>query len=110
MSFVALCAAVSTSLLLSASPPDQSGYLTGAPVPDWLGLAITGGRDAIVLGDGCETAAPGLNVVILDPDHIQVIDPLAGPVPGVCTLTRRMRMSNVPCARNLAGLCDVAFE
>ena len=110
MSLAALCVAVSTLLLLSASPPEQSGYLTGAPVPDWLGLATTVGRDAVVLGDGCETATPGLNVVILDPDHVQVIDPLAGPVPGVCMLTRRVRMSNVPCARNLAGLCDVAFE
>jgi hypothetical protein len=89
---------------------EQSGYLTGAPVPDWLGLATTGGRDAIVLGDGCETATPGMNVVILDLDHVQLVDPLAGPQPGACTLAERMHISDVPCARNPAGLCDVSFE
>lgn len=98
------------AVVLFAAVPEQSGYLTGAPVPDWLGLATPGGRDAIVFGDGCDTAAPGLNVVILDADHVQVVDPLTGPQPGACTLARRVRMSDVPCARNPAGLCDVAFE
>jgi hypothetical protein len=98
------------AVVLFAGAPEQSGYLTGAPVPDWLGLATPGGRDAIVFGDGCDTAAPGLNVVILDSDHVQVVDPLTGPQPGACTLAMRVRMSDVPCARNPAGLCDVAFE
>jgi hypothetical protein len=97
-------------VVLFAVAPEQSGYLTGAPVPDWLGLATAGGRDAIALGDGCATAAPGMNVVILDSDHVQVVDPLAGPLPGACMLASRVRMSDVPCARNPAGLCDVAFE
>jgi hypothetical protein len=108
MSVPGLWAAVAAVLFASAT--DQSGYLTGAPVPDWLGLATAGGRDAIVLGEGCETAAPGVNVVILDSDHVQVVDPLAGPQPGACTLATRVRMSDVPCALNPAGLCDVAFE
>jgi hypothetical protein len=98
------------AVVLLAMGPEQSGYLTGAPVPDWLGLATPRGRDAIVLGDGCETAAPGMNVVILDSEHVQVVDPLAGPQPGACTLAGWVHMSDVPCARNPAGLCDVAFE
>jgi hypothetical protein len=102
--------AAAAAVVLFASAPENSGYLTGAPVPDWLGLATADGRYAIVLGEECETAAPGVNVVILDSDHVQVVDPLDGPRPGACTLARRVRMSDVPCARNPAGLCDVAFE
>jgi hypothetical protein len=109
MSLPGLWAAVAAVLFASA-PELSGGYLTGAPVPDWLGLATAGGRDAIVLGEGCETAAPGVNVVILDSDHVQVVDPLAGLQPGACTLARRVRMSDVPCALNPEGLCDVAFE
>ena len=98
------------AVVLFASAPMQTGYLTGAPVPDWLGLATTSGRDAVVLGAGCEAAAPGVNVVILDSDHVQLVDPLAGPRPGACTLATRLHMSDVPCAHNPAGLCDVAFD
>lgn len=98
------------AIVLATAAPEQSGYLTGAPVPDWLGLATDGGRDAIVLGEGCDTAAPGVNVVILDPEHVQLVDPLTGPWPGACTLAQRVRMSDVPCARNPDGLCDVAFD
>jgi hypothetical protein len=98
------------AVVLLAMGPEQSGYLTGAPVLDWLGLATPHGRDAVVLSGGCETAAPGMNVVILDSDHVQVVDPIAGPRPGACTLARQVHMSDVPCARNPAGLCDVAFD
>jgi hypothetical protein len=98
------------AVVLFASPAGQSGYVTGAPVPEWLGLASAGGRDAIVLGDGCGTVAPGMNVVILDADHLQAVDPFAGLQPEACTLSERMHMSDVPCARNPAGLCDVAFD
>jgi hypothetical protein len=108
MSLPGLWAAV--AVVLFASAPEQSGYLTGAPVPDWLGLATAAGRDAIVLGDGCGAAAPGMNVVILDSDHVQVVDPLTGPSPGACTLVARVHMSDLPCTRDPAGLCDVAFE
>ena len=108
MTVPGLCAAA--AVVLFAGAPVQFGYLTGAPVPDWLGLATSDGRDAVVLGDGCETAMPGMNVVILDSDHVQVVDPLTGPWPGTCTLARRVHMSDVPCARNPMGMCDVAFE
>lgn len=108
MSTPGLWAAVVVVLL--AREADQTGYLTGAPVPDWLGLATAGGREAIVLGEGCEHAAPGVNVVILDAYHVQVVDPLTGLLPQACTLAERLHMSDVPCASNPAGLCDVAFE
>ena len=100
----------SAASLLFATLPEQSGYLTGAPVPDWIGLATTGGRDAVMLGNGCDAAVPGMNVVVLDADHLQLVDPLAGAVPGACTLARRVHMSDVPCARNPAESCDVAYD
>jgi hypothetical protein len=102
--------AAAVAVVLFSPALEQSGYLTGAPVPDWLGLATADGRDAVVLGDGCSVATPGMNVAILDSDHLQVLDPLTGPVPGVCTVIKRLRMSDVPCARNPAGLCDVTFD
>ena len=89
---------------------EQYGYLTGAPVTDWLGLATVGGRDAVVLGNGCEAAAPGAKVVVLDEGHVLVVDAFAKFEPAVCTLARRVHMSDVPCARNPAGECDVAFD
>ena len=98
------------AVLVLANLPEQSGYLTGAPVPDWIGLATTRGRDAIMLGDGCDAAVPGMNVEVLDPDHLQLVDPLAGAEPGACTLSRRVHISDVPCALNPAGSCDVAYE
>jgi hypothetical protein len=101
---------VVAAVALFAGALEPSGYLTGAPVPEWLGLATADGRHAIMLGAGCGAAAPGMNVVILDVDHVQIVDPLSGPFPGACTIISRMRMSDVPCARNPAGLCDVAFE
>jgi hypothetical protein len=93
-----------------ASGVGQTGYFTGAPVPDWIGLATAGGRDAVVLGDGCDPAAPGMNVVVLDSDHVQLLDPLEGPLPGVCALATRLHLSDVPCAQDPRGRCDVAFE
>ena len=98
------------AVMLFATGVEQSGYLTGAPVPDWLALATAVGRDAIVLGDGCGVAIPGMNVLMLDSDQVQLVDPLAGPLPGACRLVRRVHMSDVPCAHNPAGQCDVAFD
>jgi len=97
-------------VVLFASGSDPSGYLTGAPVPDWIGLATAGGRDAVVLGDGCDTASPGMNVVMLDSYHVQLVDPLSGREAGACRLASRVHMSDVPCALNPAGQCDVAFD
>lgn len=96
--------------VLFAKAPEELGYLTGAPVPDWIGLATAEGRDAIALGDGCDAATPGMNVVLLDANHVMVVDPLTGPKAGACTLARRVHMSDVPCARSPVGLCDVAFD
>ena len=98
------------AVVLLAAGVDQSGYLTGAPVPDWLALATAVGRDAVVLGDGCDVATPGMNVLMLDSDHLELVDPLVGPLPGACQLVRRLHMSDVPCAHNPQGQCDVAFD
>lgn len=109
MKFTSVWATLAFVLLTSAAD-QSSGYLTGAPVVDWIGLATASGRDAIVLGDGCDKAAPGVNVVILNAAQVQVVDPLLGVQPGACTVAQRIHMSDVPCATNAQGLCDVAFE
>jgi hypothetical protein len=88
----------------------QSGYVTGAPAPDWLGLATLGGRDAIQLGDNCGGVAPGLNVIVDDAGELQIVDPLRVPQPGVCQVLNAVHVSDVPCATNPAGECDVAFS
>jgi hypothetical protein len=84
--------------------------MTGTPLPDWLGLATTSGRDAVQLGDGCAGVLPGVNVVVEDSGHLQVIDPVRGVEPNVCEVNSRTHISDVPCATNAAGACDVAFS
>jgi hypothetical protein len=86
------------------------GYVTGAPVPEWLGLATLDGRDAIQLGDGCADVVPGVNVIIDDNGELQVIDPLSGPQAQQCEIVNRVHMSDVPCATGQLGTCDVAFS
>ncbi len=97
----------------------QYAYVTGAPVPDWLGLATQSGRDAIRLGDGCTSVAPGVNVLeslaqVSDDEPIdltlQVVDPVLGIQAEVCTVVQRLHMSDVPCARNAELVCDVAHS
>jgi hypothetical protein len=90
--------------------PEQTGYVTGAPLRDWLGLATTGGRDAVQLGDGCAGVVPGVNVVLDQAGDLQVVDPVTGLNPEVCAVVFRRHISDVPCATNPAGLCDVAFS
>jgi hypothetical protein len=97
----------------------QHAYVTGAPVPDWLGLATQSGRDAIRLGEGFSGVAPGVNVlqeIAEVPDDeavgltLQVVDPVLGVQAEVCTVIERLHMSDVPCARNADGVCDVAHS
>jgi hypothetical protein len=90
--------------------PEQSGYVTGAPMLDWFGLATLGGRDAVQLADGCVGVKPGVNVVLDDSGDLQVMDPVVGLQPDQCVISRRVHMSDVPCATNPAGACDVAFS
>jgi hypothetical protein len=94
--------------------PDQTGYVTGTPISAWLGLATPDGRDAIQLADGCTAVVPGVNVVQrrLENVHValQVVDPILGPQPEACEVIARRHMSDVPCARNPDGVCDVAFS
>jgi hypothetical protein len=101
---------VAAALLVAQVAPVADGYVTGAPVPEWLGLATLGGRDAIQLGDGCGDVVPGVNVIINGDGELQVIDPLRGPDSELCEVVNRVHMSDVPCATSGSGECDVAFS
>lgn len=98
----------------SAGAGSEAAYVTGAPVPGWLGLATTEGRDAIELGDDCQNIEPGVNVVQLMSDPfdltLQMVDPILGPQADRCVVVKRLHMSDTPCARDPAGSCDVAFS
>ena len=87
-----------------------AGYITAAPVPNWLGLATLDGRDAIQLAEECNVIGPGVNVLVFDDGAVQAIDPIQGPAPVLCTIVQRIRMSDTPCAQNASGACDVAFS
>jgi hypothetical protein len=103
-------ALASAAILLSQASPEANGYVTSAPVPEWLGLATLGGRDAIQLGDGCADVAPGVNVMLDEAGELRVIDPITGLEPSECVVVNRMHMSDVPCATSRLGVCDVAFS
>lgn len=97
-------------MVMTQVMPEQSGYVTGTPMPDWLGLATINGRDAVQLGDGCGGVTPGVNVVVDESGDLHVIDPVVGLEPDVCVVSTRQHVSDVPCATNPAGACDVAFS
>jgi hypothetical protein len=97
-------------LVSQVAAPDAYGYVTGAPVPEWLGLATLGGRDAIQLGDGCADVVPGVNVVLDDNGELQVVDPIHGVGATPCEVLQRVHMSDVPCATSRTGVCDVAYS
>jgi hypothetical protein len=82
-----------------------SGYVTGAPVPNWLGLATLAGRDAIQLSEGCSAVVPGLNVVVDDGGGLQVVGQR-----DACTIVSDIHIDDTPCATNPAGVCDVAYS
>jgi hypothetical protein len=42
--------------------------------------------------------------------HLHVVDPIQGRVGDVCTVVFREHMSDVPCATNPDGWCDVGFS
>jgi hypothetical protein len=87
-----------------------AAYVTGAPVPNWLGLATSDGRDAIQLGDGCLGLTPGVNVLVDDDGSLRAVDPVTGPAPQSCVVVQRVHVSDMPCAQNPAGVCDVSFS
>jgi hypothetical protein len=101
---------VAVLLVFLQAAPGAYAYVTGAPVPEWLGLATLGGRDAIQLGEGCADVVPGVNVVVDDDGALQVIDPVRGMGPLLCEVVNRVHMSDVPCATSRQGVCDVAFS
>jgi hypothetical protein len=91
----------------------EPAYVTAAPVPSVLGLATLGGRYAVQLGEGCDRVVPGVNVILYEsPDEpwLRVVDPFSGVLTEVCAVTHRQHVSDVPCATNAAGACDVAFS
>jgi hypothetical protein len=90
--------------------PGASGYVTGAPVPEWLGLATLTGRDAIQLGEGCADVVPGVNVIMDGDGELHVMDPINGLRPSGCEVVSRIHVSDVPCATGRMGVCDVAFS
>src|SRR5262249_32653521 len=94
----------------AVSAPPQTGYLTGAPVPDWFGLATLRGRDAIQISSTCRGVVPGVNVILRDGGELQVIDPISGVQPEACSILLQLHMPDVPCVQNAAGTCDVAFS
>jgi hypothetical protein len=89
---------------------EPNGYITGAPIPSWLGLATLGGRDAIELGDGCGSVVPGVNVILDESGLMRVVDPMRGIDQDTCVIVNRLHMSDMPCATNQSGTCDVAFS
>jgi hypothetical protein len=102
--------ALAAAMLVSQVAPQAFGYVTGAPVPQWLGLATLDGRDAIQLGDGCANVVPGVNVVLDDDGALQVVDPVKGVESDTCEVVQRVHVSDVPCATSRLGVCDVAFS
>lgn len=87
----------------------EQGYLGGAPNDGWLALWTLDGVYGVQLGDGCDGAVAGVNVLV-DGDQLQVIDPLQGLQDQVCTLTTRVKKGDVPCSTNPDGICDVAWS
>jgi hypothetical protein len=102
--------AVAALVLVSQVAPGAFAYVTGAPVPEWLGLATLQGRDAIQLGEGCADVVPGVNVVMDDDGALQVVDPIHGVEPTACAVLQRVHVSDVPCAKSGLGVCDVAYS
>lgn len=90
---------------------EQAGtpaYVTDSPITDWLALATPEGRWAIQFEDSCPIQ-PFVNVVVLgepdDPDVQLVSDDGQQ----TCGLAGRMKASDLPCAENRLGLCDVWY-
>ncbi len=92
------CRCAGAMLLVSRVAPEASGYVTGAPVTQWLGLATLDGCDAIQLGDGCANVVPGVNVVRHDGGELEVVDPIEGVAPDTCPVLEQVHISDVPCA------------
>jgi len=113
VTWLSLLAAAALMSSAGVEHDPRIGYLTAAPVPHMLGLATLGGRDAVVLGSGCESAVPGVRVIQDEGSgapQLRVVDPVQGLLDDVCTVVFRQHMSDVPCATNPAGWCDVAFS
>jgi hypothetical protein len=86
-----------------------SAYTTTVDVPDHLGLATTDGRFTIELGLGCDDLGPGMNVAYLPGSGGVASIQVAGG-DALCNVFVDGHTSDVPCAINDAGACDVAAE
>ena len=103
-----------TSAAVAAADGGQQAYVTFDPArSDRVGLATQDGRYALVLGDGCDGVAPGVNVLMSTDDAgglvLQVVDPILGLQDQACRVVDQKRMSDEPCRTNPAGACDVAW-
>jgi hypothetical protein len=91
----------------------QQAYVTGNPAnAGWLGLATVDGRYAIQLGEGCGDVVEGVNVLARSDEAnltLQVVDPTQGVLESVCTIVKRVRTGETPCAKNPDSLCDYAY-
>jgi hypothetical protein len=99
----------------AAAEGEQQAYVTADPDrSDRVGLATQDGRYALVLGDGCDGAVPGVNVLMSTDAAgslvLQVVDPLLGLQDQTCSVVEQERMGDTPCGKNPAGECDVAWS
>jgi hypothetical protein len=67
-------------------------------------VATQDGRYALTLGDGCDGAVPGVNVLMSSADAgslmLQVIDPILGVQNQTCSVVDQECMSTEPCSTN----------
>ena len=95
--------------LLAQTLPGLQTYTTPDPVGiGQIGLAMPNGRFVVDLGPGCDGITPGENVEL---------DAGSGDVGSLvledgtlCNIYFVAALSDVPCATNDVGDCDVAFD
>ena len=96
------------SATAQAQTATTSGYVTEAPNnPLWLALATPDGRWAIQLAGDCTAIVAEMNVTVEGRIDVDEDVQLVSAIGERCSLVESVRMSDVACARNTAGECDV---